>query len=176
MFLIHGKKRVIEKDIERWLLILNRKHTTIVGLVYLLGFYPEFRNLFYKRIGPIGHLLGIFCPKMSTLYIVTEDIGPGLFIQHGFATIISAKSIGENCWVNQQVTIGYGIGGSCPVIGDNVDIKAGAKIFGGIKIGSNSIIGANSVVSKDVPSDCTVAGVPASIIRLNGVKVKQALI
>jgi serine O-acetyltransferase len=112
---------------------------------------------------------------MSTLYIYTRDIGSGLFIHHGFATIISAKKIGRNCWINQQVTIGFSNDTDCPTLGDNVIVYAGAKILGNVRIGDNSIVGANAVVVRDVPQNCTVVGVPAYIVRRNGVKVKESL-
>ena len=108
---------------------------------------------------------------MSTLYILTDKIGKGLFIQHGFATIIAAKSIGDNCWINQQVTIGFSNKTASPEINDNVTINAGAKVIGGVTVGKNSIIGANAVVVKNVPDNCTVVGVPAQIIRRNGIRV-----
>jgi serine O-acetyltransferase len=112
---------------------------------------------------------------MDTLYIHTSTIGAGLFIQHGFSTIISAESIGQNCWINQQVTIGYSNVTDRPTIGDNVRITAGAKVFGNITIGNNSIIGANAVVFKDVPPNCTVVGVPAHIVKRDGKRVNQPL-
>jgi serine O-acetyltransferase len=112
---------------------------------------------------------------MPSLYIYTADIGPGLFIQHGFATIISARKVGRNCSINQQVTIGYTNDDDCPTIGDNVIINAGAKVLGDIVVGNNSILGANAVVVKNVPENCTVVGVPAYIVRKNGVKVKEPL-
>jgi len=112
---------------------------------------------------------------MPTLYIYTEDIGPGLFIQHGFATVITARKIGRNCWINQQVTIGFTNNTDRPTIGDNVIIYAGAKILGDVKVGDNSIVGANAVVLKDVPENCTVVGVPAYIVRRNGVKMRESL-
>jgi serine O-acetyltransferase len=111
---------------------------------------------------------------MNTLFISTKDIGEGLFIQHGFATIIAAKSVGKNCWINQQVTIGFSNVTDCPVIGDNVTINAGAKIIGKVTMGNNSTAGANAVVVKDVPENCTVVGVPAYIVRRNGIKVIPA--
>ena len=110
---------------------------------------------------------------MDSLYILTNDIGPGLFIQYGFATVIAAKSIGRNCWINQQVTVGYTTSTDTPVIGDHVTINAGAKIIGNLKMGDHSIAGANAVVVKDVPNNCTVVGVPAYIIKRDGVKVKE---
>jgi serine O-acetyltransferase len=140
-----------------------------------MSFYPEYRNLFYKRIGKIHLTINWLCPKMNTLFIATNDIGPGLFIQHGFATIIAAKSIGKDCWINQQVTIGYSNKTDTPELGDNVVVNAGAKIIGKVKVGNNSIVGANAVVVKNVPDNCTVVGVPAYIIRRNGVKVKEEL-
>ena len=112
---------------------------------------------------------------MDTLYLYTPVIGAGLFIQHGFSTIITAKSIGENCWINQQVTIGFIAGSDCPTIGDNVTITAGAKVLGGITLGDNAIVGANAVVLKNVPPNCTVVGVPAYIVKREGKKVKEPL-
>jgi len=50
-------------------------------------------------------------------------------------------------------------------IGDNVWVGAGAIILPGVRIGNNSVVGAGSVVTKDVPENCVVAGVPATIIR-----------
>ncbi|MGK2897381.1 MAG: serine O-acetyltransferase, partial [Burkholderiaceae bacterium] len=50
-----------------------------------------------------------------------------------------------------------------PVIGDNVDIGAGAKVLGRIRVGNNVMIGANAVVTRDVPDDCIAVGVPAVV-------------
>ena len=83
---------------------------------------------------------------------------------HGFSTIVFAKSIGNNCMINQQVTIGWANGGA-PVIGDNVWIASGAKVLGPVTIGNDVIIGANAVVIKDIPAHSIVAGVPAKIIK-----------
>lgn len=78
--------------------------------------------------------------------------------------------IGMNCTIYQNVTIGTGKKNpitnlDVPIIGDNVTIFANAVIVGGITIGDNVTIGAGSVVLKDVPSNCTVAGNPARIIK-----------
>ena len=175
VFNIHNKKDVIKYDIQRWLKIIRKEGNIQYGFIYLMTFYPEFRNLFYKRIGHFAKLINWLCPKMNTLFINTNDIGPGLFIQHGFSTIISAKSIGKNCWINQQVTIGYSNASDCPVLKDNVVINAGAKIIGNVEMGNNSKAGANAVVVKNVPENCTVVGVPAYIIKRNGLRVKENL-
>ena len=152
---------------------MESKYTGISGLIYLLTFYKEYRNLFYYRVGTVGHLLNIICRKESTLHIYTRQIGPGLFIQHGFSTIISAESIGSNCWINQQVTIGFSNKYERPILKDDVTIYAGAKVIGQVTIENNSVVGANAVVVKDVPDHCVVVGIPAQIIKRNGVNVEK---
>lgn len=81
--------------------------------------------------------------------------------------VVSHKAkIGKNCTIHQQVTIGEARGGA-PVIGDNVFIGAGAKIMGKITIGDHVKIGANAVIVRDVPSNCTVVGVPGVVVKRN---------
>ncbi|CRH89995.1 Serine acetyltransferase [Chlamydia trachomatis] len=76
--------------------------------------------------------------------------------------IIHKKAkIGKNCVISQNVTIGSK--GPLPIIGDNVYIAPGSKCIGG-QIGNNVVIGANSVVTKEIPDNCVVAGVPAKIV------------
>jgi len=166
LFNIHPKRNIIKYEVSRWLNCLDLAERTQYGFIHLMTFFPEFRNLFYYRIGWICHLIKWLCPKMNTLFIWAGEIGPGLFISHGFATGISAKSIGKDCWISQQVSIGY-IDKDAPTIGDHVTISAGAKIVGKLHLGNNSHIGVNSVVLKDVPENCTVFGVPARIIKDN---------
>lgn len=98
-----------------------------------------------------------------------------VYIQHGYGTIISAKSIGTDCWINQLVTIGHSNVGKNPIIGNNVQIGTGAIVIGDITIGNNVLIGAGSVVVKSVPDNCTVVGNPARIIKKNGIKLNEIL-
>lgn len=175
VFYTHKNKKIMHADTARWLQVYKLHYKKSLGFIFLLSHYPEFRNLFYYRAGVISNLLKIFCPRMNTLFITTDSIGEGLFIQHGFATVIAARSIGKNCWINQQVTIGFSNESDCPVLKDNVTVNAGAKVIGGITIGNNSQIGANAVVVKNVPDNCVVVGIPAYIIKRNGVKVREEL-
>jgi len=139
------------------------------GFVHLMAFFPEFRNLFYYRVGKIRHLISFLCPGISTLFITCPKIGQGLYLQHGFSTIINANAIGTNCWINQQVTIGFSNKEDRPTLKDNVTVYAGAKIIGNVVVGNNVIVGANAVVVKDVPDNCTVVGVPARIIKVRDI-------
>lgn len=131
----------------------------------------EYRNLLYYRLRYSNFfgamLIRILFPRLESLYLSCSNIGKCLYIQHGFATQISAKSIGEYCWINQQVTIGYSFDNDPPVIGNGVRISAGAKVLGNIYIGDNAIIGANAVVVKDVDACAIVGGVPANNIGIN---------
>lgn len=156
----------LKKDLLRY-----EKDFEISKLIKCFIWYKEFRNIFYyraKQNGKISTITAKLCSRFykpeDTLLIYCNDIKGGLFILHGIATIITAESIGENCQINQQVTIGYNINSrKAPTIGDNVSIYAGAKVFGDIKIGNNVKIGANAVVMTDVPDNSIAVGVPAVI-------------
>jgi serine O-acetyltransferase len=89
------------------------------------------------------------------------DIGGGLLMPHPNGIVIHPQAkIGVNCLILQQVTIAIGEGGA-PQIEGHVDIGAGARILGPVKIGAHAKIGANAVVLTDVPENCTAVGVPA---------------
>ena len=95
----------------------------------------------------------------------TCAIGKGLLIPHPNGIVIHPEAIiGMNCLIMQQVTIGTLEMGGVPVIEDQVDIGAGAKILGNVRIGKNAKIGANAVVLSDVPSGAVAVGVPARIV------------
>lgn len=99
-------------------------------------------------------------------------IGKGFYIGH-FGTIVvhSSAVIGDNVNISQGVTIGATNRGNrqgIPTIGNQVYIGPGAKIIGKITVGNNVAIGANAVVTKDVPDNAVVAGVPAKIISMQG--------
>jgi serine O-acetyltransferase len=182
-FYLMSNRTLLKEDLRRWVSVLRQKDLAVKFywwvFVDIMAFFPEYRNLFYARLTCINklipHLLKILCPPLPNLNINAREVGSGFYIQHGFATIIAAKSIGKNCWVSQQVTIGYSNSTDCPTLGDNVTVYAGAKIIGKVTVGNNVIIGANAVVVKDVPPNCTVVGVPAYIVRKNGIKMKESL-
>src|SRR5262249_6943752 len=85
------------------------------------------------------------------------QIGPGLYIGHfGGIAVSRGAVIGRNCALSQQVTIGadgHGARYGAPVIGDDVYIAPGARIYGRIRIGNNVKIGPNAVVGEDIPDN-----------------------
>ena len=90
--------------------------------------------------------------------------GPGLCIVHYGTIVVSPFSkVGSNCRIHPSTSIGDKDG--APILGDNVYIGPGAKLYGNITIGDNVKIGANSVVNKSFPSDVTIVGVPAKILE-----------
>lgn len=102
--------------------------------------------------------------------------GPGLAIVHYGTIVINSNSIiGANCRIHVCVNIGASGGEEkAPILGDNVYIAPGAKIYGDITIASNTAIGANSVVNKSFEKENTViAGIPAKVI--GNVTIKQII-
>lgn len=102
-------------------------------------------------------------------------MGCGVFIDHGMGVVIGETAIiGDYALIYQGVTLG-GTGKESgkrhPTLGENVVVGAGAKVLGNIQIGNNVRIGAGSVVLRDVPSDCTVVGVPGRIVHRSGDRV-----
>lgn len=108
----------------------------------------------------------------------SAKIGTGFFIDHGMGVVIGETAeIGDYVTLFQGVTLGgtgKERGKRHPTLGNHVVVGAGAKILGGIKIGDNVKIGANSVVLKNVPSNSTVIGVPARIIKSQGERLPDA--
>lgn len=102
-------------------------------------------------------------------------IGNRLVIDHGHGVVIGETAeIGDDVLIYQGVTLGgtgKDTGKRHPTIGNNVMISSGAKVLGPFKVGDNSRIAAGAVVLKEVPPNCTVVGVPARIVKQNGIKV-----
>lgn len=102
-------------------------------------------------------------------------IGKNLFIDHGTGVVIGETTeIGDNCTVYQGVTLGgtgKETGKRHPTLGNNVMVGAGARVLGPFKVGDNSKIAANAVVLSEVPPNCTAVGVPARIVKRDGVRV-----
>lgn len=139
---------------------------------------PYYRQVLFYRLRKIGDLLSPFYPKYGCFSIknwkLMPDFDGGIYLDHPYGSIINAKKIGKGLKIKHLVTIGNSNNG-IPTISGGVSIGCGAVIAGDILIGDNVTIGANSVVLKNVPSNSTVVGNPARIVRLNGEKVNIKL-
>lgn len=102
-------------------------------------------------------------------------IGKRFFIDHGTGVVIGETAvIGDDVTIYQGVTLGgtgKDTGKRHPTIGNKVMIGAGAKVLGPLVIGDNSRIAAGAVVLSDIPSNSTAVGVPAKVVRRDGVRV-----
>jgi serine O-acetyltransferase len=118
-------------------------------------------SLLFNVLKPISEILtGIELPCGAT-------IGRRFRIHHFGGIIIGGSVVfGDDCVIRNGVTVGQRHTGlrAAPVIGNRVDIGAGAKILGAIRIGDGAIIGANAVVLIDVPENAIAVGVPARIL------------
>lgn len=168
----------IRWDFER----INGKLTFRKIMMSLL-FEPGFKYIFWMRITryfwlkrglvrifyvPCRFILKHFAYKYTFDVSYQAKIGPGLSIaHHGYIVVRAAATIGENCSLRPGVVIGKKLTDdvNAAVLGNNVDIGVGAKILGDVHIGNNVTIGANAVITKNVPDNAVVAGVPARILR-----------
>ncbi len=106
-------------------------------------------------------------------------IGKGVFIDHGSGVVIGETTeIGDGCTIYQGATLGgtgKEKGKRHPTLGKNVLVGTGAKILGPFKVGDNAKIAANAVVLEEIPPNSTAVGVPARVVKQNGVKVCEDL-
>lgn len=102
-------------------------------------------------------------------------IGRGLVIDHGSGVVIGETAeIGDNCTLYQGVTLGgtgKDTGNRHPTLGNNVMVGAGAKVLGPFRIGDNAKIAAGAVVLEEIPANATAVGIPARVVRRDGVRV-----
>ncbi len=105
------------------------------------------------------------------------QIGRRFFIDHGTGVVIGETTvIGDDVTIYQGVTLGgtgKDTGKRHPTIGNRVMIGSGAKVLGPFLVGDNSNIAAGAVVLEEIPPNCTAVGVPARVVRRDGVRVDE---
>jgi serine O-acetyltransferase len=138
-----------------------------------LGGYAKQKGFLFSPLYVIAKLFHRhYMFKFGIDVPVTTQIGSGLYIGH-FGTIVvsSLATIGKNCNLSHGVTIGAVFRGprsGAPVVGDNVYFGPGSKVIGKVVIGNNVAIGANCVVTRDVPDNAVVVGIPGKVISDKG--------
>jgi len=139
--------------------------------------YPGVWSVFWHRIAHRMFRARLYFLARAvnhfSRFLTGNDIHPGakigrnLFIDHGFTVIGETAEIGDNVTIYQNVTLGgtdpaNGIAGKRhPTLQDGVIIGSGAQVLGPITIGARARVGANAVVTKDVPDNATMVGIPA---------------
>lgn len=140
-----------------------------VMVVYRFGRwrYTVRPALLRKLFSALYHVLYKLVQILTGVELPCEvEIGRNFVIDHFGGIVVSGYArFGDDCRIRNGVVVGLKrVDEPCaPVIGNNVDIGAGAKVLGAIRIGNNVAIGANSVVVTDVPDDSVAVGVPAVI-------------
>ena len=161
--------------------IINRDPAAKSKLSVILT-YPGVKAVFFHRIANffsvakfdlIARIISQFSRFLTGIEIHPKaKIGENLFIDHGMGVVIGETSeIGNNVTIYHMVTLG-GISPSInsdnqrdskghPTLIDNVVVGSGAQVLGPVVIGKNAKIGANAVVTKDVPENAVMVGIPA---------------
>ena len=161
--------------------IINRDPAAKSKLSVVLT-YPGVKAVFFHRIANffsvgkfdlIARIISQFSRFLTGIEIHPKaKIGQNLFIDHGMGVVIGETSeIGNNVTIYHMVTLG-GISPSIkseeqrdvkrhPTLMDNVVVGSGAQILGPVVIGKNAKVGANAVVTKDVPENAIMVGIPA---------------
>ena len=169
------------KNFKEFLKIYKKKDPASRSYLEILTCYPGLHAVFFHRISNffwelnlklIARMISHISRFLTGIEIhPAVKIGKNIFIDHGMGIVIGETTIiGNNVSLYQGVTLG-GLKNikqkRHPTLDDNVIVGAGAKVLGPIKIGKNSKIGANSVVTKNIPPNTTVVGIPARIIDHN---------
>ena len=135
----------------------------------IYSWYNFAHKCYVKHIPVIPQLIKILIRILWGGVIPYQcQIGEGTIFAYQALGVVLHKRVvlGKYCRIQQNVTIGGTSGKEeVPVLGNNVQVGAGAMVLGPVYIGNNAIIGANAVVLKDVPENAVVVGVPAKVIR-----------
>ena len=153
----------------------------------ILFLYPGFRAVrmyrrahwcFVHHLFFFARLISQRCVHKTNIEIHPgAQIGRRFFIDHGTGVVIGETAvIGDDCILYQGVTLGgtgKDTGKRHPTLGNNVLVGAGAKVLGPLIIGDNSNVAAGSIVLSDIPANCTAVGIPAKIVKQDGIRIDR---
>jgi serine O-acetyltransferase len=149
--------------------VLSNSPGLLAILNHRYGFWIDHRfenNHILRYFFKAFYILGIYLSAilLKTQIEIGTEIGRGFYVSNKGNCIIGARKIGERCTISHNVTIGIGLDGVPPEIGDDVLIESQSVIYGNITIGNNVVIKKGTVLNRNVPSGSMVQGNPAKII------------
>ena len=172
--------------IKEYLESIQKRDPAAKSKLSILLTYPGIKALFFHRIANFFciakfNLLAKMISQLSRFFTGIEihpkaKIGKNFFIDHGMGVVIGETSeIGDNVTIYHAVTLG-GISPSIksdeqrnnkrhPTLKNNVVVGSGAQVLGPVIVGENAKIGANAVVTKDVPANAVMVGIPAKNVN-----------
>ena len=170
---------------------IKKRDPAAKSKISILLTYPGVKALFFHRIANFFSkakfdLIARLISQLSRFFTGIEihpkaEIGKNFFIDHGMGVVIGETSeIGDNVTIYHATTLG-GISPSIksdeqryvkrhPTLKNNVVVGSGAQVLGPIVVGENAKIGANAVVTKDVPANAVMVGIPAKNVNEDGSK------
>ncbi len=170
---------------------IKKRDPAAKSKISILLTYPGVKALFFHRIANFFSkakfdLIARLISQLSRFFTGIEihpkaEIGKNFFIDHGMGVVIGETSeIGDNVTIYHATTLG-GISPSIksdeqryvkrhPTLKNNVIVGSGAQVLGPIIVGENAKIGANAVVTKDVPANAVMVGIPAKNVNEDGLK------
>lgn len=145
------------------------KYSTVMRLC---GYAKRRKALRLTVYAPLKLLLLRYRYKYGIAIPEYTKIGPGFFINRFGNIMVNGDAvIGANCNITHGAMLGQmnrGPKAGSPILGDDVFLAAGCKVIGRIHLGDRAAVGANAVVTKDVPEDGVVGGIPAKLLSTNG--------
>ena len=170
---------------------IKKRDPAAKSKISILLTYPGVKALFFHKIANFFSkakfdLIARLISQLSRFFTGIEihpkaEIGKNFFIDHGMGVVIGETSeIGDNVTIYHATTLG-GISPSIksdeqrdvkrhPTLKNNVVVGSGAQVLGPIIVGENAKIGANAVVTKDVPANAVMVGIPAKNVNEDGSK------
>lgn len=174
-----GFLTLVKADLASMAELKHARYPSVGGLVDVLLLPGTWAGLLF-RISAALHASGLR-PLSRLVYFAncvlfgadlapTAEIGPGLAMPHPVGVAFSPVRVGRRVRLMGGVRLGGGgyddvSRDGLPTIGDDCYIFDGAKVFGAVTVGDRVVVGTNSVVSRDVPSDVIVVGIPARVVK-----------
>ena len=123
-----------------------------------------------RRIPGVNHALRVMQTAALGVEIGKDvNLGRGVYFVHSLGTVLGGDArVGDRVRFYGNNTVGTAKDNGYPVIEEDVEVGAGARILGPVRVGARAVIGANAVVLSDIPPDSVAVGIPARVVKRKG--------